>query len=272
MAPVAHPIVVTLTTDFGTADHLVASMRGVILKINPEVHIVDITHNVMPYDILDAAVTLSQCYKYYPSRTIHIVVIDPGVGTQRRPLLVSGDTHYFIAPDNGVLSPIYEKEERLTVRHITAEHYFHTPISNTFHGRDIFAPCAAWLAKNGAPSSFGSEITDYVRFAMPKAKINGNMVKGVVMKVDNFGNLVTNISAEDVPQLLSSAAQCKITIAAKDGAKDISKFVNTYAQGAQGEPIALIGSGGYLEICIAKSSAARTLGATRGAEVTIQFG
>jgi len=271
LAP-AHPVVITLTTDFGSNDHLVAAMKGVILKINPDVQIVDITHNVGPYDILDAALTLSQCYKYFPSRTIHLVVIDPGVGTQRRPLLVSGETNYFIAPDNGVLSPIYEKEERLTVRHITAEHYFHSPISNTFHGRDIFAPCAAWLAKNSAPSSFGSEITDFVRFAMPKAKVTGNMVKGVVLKVDNFGNLVTNITAEEVPQLLSTAAQFKITVAAKDGQKEVLKFVTTYAQGAQGEPIALIGSGGCLEICIAKSSAQRAIGVTRGAEVTVLFG
>ena len=105
--PSAPPITVTLTTDFGAADHLVAAMKAVIIKINPDVTLVDITHNVAPYDILDAAFTLSQCYKYFPSRTIHLVVIDPGVGTQRRPLLVSGDTHYFIAPDNGVLSPIY---------------------------------------------------------------------------------------------------------------------------------------------------------------------
>jgi hypothetical protein len=201
-----------------------------------------------------------------------VVVVDPGVGTQRRPLLVSGEQNYFIAPDNGVLSPVYEKEERLTVRHITAEHYFHTPISNTFHGRDIFAPAAAWLAKNGAPSSFGEEVTDFVRFAMPKAKVNGNLIKGVVMKVDHFGNLITNISAEDVPQLLSSAAQFKITVAVKDAQKEISKFVQTYSQGGQGEPIALLGSSGYLEICVAKSSASRTLAASRGAEVSILFG
>lgn len=271
MAP-APQIIITLTTDFGTADHLVAAVKGVILKINPDVHIVDITHNVLPFDILDAAFTLSQCYKYYPSRAIHMVVVDPGVGTQRRPLLVSGETHYFVAPDNGVLSPVYEREERLTVRHITAEHYFHTPISSTFHARDIFAPAAAWLAKNGAPSSFGHEITDFVRFAMPKPKVNGNLVKGVVMKVDNFGNLITNITAGDVPQLLSTAAQFKITVTVKDAQKEISRFVETYSQGAQGEHIALIGSSGYLEICVAKSSASRSLAASRGAEVSILFG
>lgn len=269
MAPTPSPqYTITLTTDFGNNDHLVAAMKGVILKVNPDVHIVDITHNVSPYDILDAAFTLSNCYKYFPPRTIHLVVIDPGVGTQRRPLLVSGTTHYFVAPDNGVLSPVYEQEERLTVRHITAEHYFLSPISNTFHGRDIFAPAAAWLAKNSAPSSFGDEVTDFVRFAMPKAKVNGNLVKGLVMKVDNFGNMITNITAADVPQLLSSAVQAKITVATKE----VTKFVHTYAQGAQGEPIALIGSGGFLEICIAKGNAARTLAANRGSEVTVLLG
>lgn len=271
MAP-SSQLTITLTTDFGTSDHLVAAMKGVILKVNPDVRIVDISHKVMPYDILDAALTLSQCYRFFPSRTIHLVVVDPGVGTQRRPLLVSGEQHYFIAPDNGVLSPVYDREERLTVRHITAEHYFHTPISNTFHGRDIFAPAAAWLAKNSAPSSFGDEITDFVRFAMPRAKVEGNLVKGVVLKVDNFGNLISNISADDVPQLLSTAAQYKITVGNKDAAKDVSKFVHTYAQGGAGEPIALIGSSGYLEIAIAKGNAARSLAANRGAEVSVLFG
>lgn len=262
------PITITLTTDFGSNDHLVAAMKGVILKINPEVHILDVSHHVLPFDILDGALTIGQCYKYYPSRTIHVVVVDPGVGTQRRPLLVCGETNYFVAPDNGVLSQVYEREERLSVRHVTAEHYFHTPISNTFHGRDIFAPIAAWLAKNGNAPSFGEEVTDFVRFAMPRAKVNGNLVKGVVLKVDNFGNLVTSITAEDVPQLLSSAAQVKITV----GQKEVTKFVTTYAQGAAGEPVALIGSSGCLEVSIAKAHAARTLGVNRGAEVSVLLG
>lgn len=263
----ARPIV-TLTTDFGSNDHLVGAMKGVILKVNPDVQIVDISHRVIPYDILDGALTLGQAYRHFPLKTVHIIVVDPGVGTQRRPLLVSGEQHYFVAPDNGVLSMVYEREERLTVRHVTAEHYFLSPLSNTFHGRDIFAPVAAWLTKNGAASSFGDEITDFVRFSMPKPKSANGVVKGVILKVDNFGNAVTNLSVEDVPQLLAGSGQCKVTA----GAKPVTKFVQTYSQGEPGEAFALIGSSGFLEISMNRASAAKTLGLQRGAEVTVEVG
>ena len=115
-------------------------MKGVILNINPDAEIADITHQVLPYDLLDGALVIGQAYKYFPPKTIHVVVVDPGVGTERRPLVVSAGTHYFVVPDNGVLSMVYEREEQLTVRHITSDHYFLQPLSNTFHGRDIFAP------------------------------------------------------------------------------------------------------------------------------------
>lgn len=263
----ARPIV-TLTTDFGSNDHLVGAMKGVILKVNPEIQIVDISHKVIPYDILDGALTVGQAYRFFPLKTVHIVVVDPGVGTQRRPLLVSGEHHYFVAPDNGVLSMVYEKEERLTVRHVTAEHYFLSPRSNTFHGRDIFAPVAAWLTKNGAAGSFGDEVTDFVRFSLPKPKTADGTVKGVILKVDNFGNAITNLAAEDVPQMLS--ANARFTIHA--GSKPVTKFVQTYAQGEPGEVFALIGSSGFLEISMNRASAARALGLQRGAEVTVEFG
>ncbi len=259
--------IVTLTTDFGSNDHLVGAMKGIILKVNPEVQIIDISHKVIPYDILDAALTIGQAYRYFPLKAVHIVVVDPGVGTQRRPLLVSGEQHYFVAPDNGVLSMVYEKEERLTVRHVTAEHYFISPVSNTFHGRDIFAPVAAWLTKNGAAASFGEEVSDFVRFSLPKPKSANGVVKGVVLKVDNFGNAVTNLAAEDVPQLLSANTQFKITA----GSKPVTKFAQTYSQGEPGEAFALIGSSGFLEISMNRASAARTLGLQRGAEVTVEI-
>lgn len=262
----AQPII-TLTTDYGTADHLVAAMKGVILKINPDAHIIDISHNVMPFDILDGALTIGQAYRYYPPKTIHAVVVDPGVGSQRRPILVSGDQHYFVAPDNGVLSMVYEREQKVTVRHVTSEHYFLNPISNTFHGRDLFAPVAAWLSKNWQTPSFGEEVSDYVRFAMPKPKAANNTVKGVVLKVDNFGNLITNLTAEDVPQLLAGNS-FKITV----GGKQITKLAQTYSQGAQNEPFALMGSSGFVEISVNRGNAARTLGAQRGAEVTVELG
>ncbi len=138
---VARPII-TLTTDYGTNDHLVGTLKGVILKINADVTIVDISHDVTPYDLLDGALTIGSSYSYFPPRTIHVVVVDPGVGTERRPLLVTGDTQYFVAPDNGVLSLVYEREENILVRHANVEHYYLQPVSKTFHGRDVFAPVA----------------------------------------------------------------------------------------------------------------------------------
>ena len=137
--------IVTLTTDFGLTDAYAGVMKGVILNINPEVDVVDITHDVKPYDLLEGALAISQTYRYFPARTIHMVIVDPGVGSARRPLLVSAANQYFIAPDNGVLSLVYAREEEIAVRHITASHYFLEPVSQTFHGRDIFAPTAGWL-------------------------------------------------------------------------------------------------------------------------------
>jgi S-adenosylmethionine hydrolase len=144
---------ITLTTDYGTNDHLVGTLKGVILKINPDVTIVDITHNVTPFDLLDGALTIGSAYSYFPPKTVHVVVVDPGVGTERRPLLVSAQNQYFVAPDNGVLSMIYEREPCI-VRHITAEHYFLSPVSPTFHCRNVFAPPAACLSEARQRAAF----------------------------------------------------------------------------------------------------------------------
>jgi S-adenosylmethionine hydrolase len=263
----ARPII-TLTTDYGTSDHLVGVIKGVILTINPEVSIVDITHNVIAHDVLDGALTISQAYRYFPPKTIHMVVVDPSVGTQRRPILVAGDQHYFVAPDNGVLSAIYDQSESLFAWHITSEHYFRQPVSNTFHGRDIFAPVAGWLSKNWQTASFGELIEDFVRFSIPKPKVNGNSIKCVVLKLDNFGNLITNLKGEETPALV--APDAKFTIRA--GNAEIKKLLPTFASGSAGEPFAIIGSGGYLELCVNKGNAARVLGIGRGAEVTVELG
>jgi S-adenosylmethionine hydrolase len=222
----------------------------------------------MPYDILDGALTIGQAYSHFPPKAIHLVVVDPGVGSARRPILVTGDQHYFIAPDNGVLSMVYEREAKVAVRHISAEHYFMNPVSNTFHGRDIFAPVAAWLAKNWQTPSFGDEITDFVRFSLPKPKATGNQIRGVVLKVDNFGNLVTNLTPEDVPQVVSGSSTYKILA----GSREIESLAQNYSQGAPGEVLALVGSSGFLEISVNKGHAARVLGLQRGSEVTIQLG
>ncbi len=261
------PPIITLTTDFGTNDHLVGAMKGVMLRIHPEIQLVDICHHVLGSDILDGALTIGMSYKYFPPKTIHLVVVDPGVGTSRRPILVTGDQHFFIAPDNGVLSMIYDTQESFTVRHITSEHYFLRPMSNTFHGRDLFAPVAAWLAKNQQPMSFGEEINDPVRFTLPKPRTGDGKVKGVVLKVDNFGNLITNISPELIPQVFIPDGKYRLTV----GGKEISKVLHNYGDGGPNEPFGILGSAGLLEISVNRGSAARILGAQRGVEVLVEL-
>lgn len=261
--------IVTLTTDFGAADYYVGAMKGVVLGVCPEVEVCDISHDVLPYDILDGAFTIHQTYKYYPHNSIHLVVVDPGVGTQRRPLVVRGDNHYFVAPDNGVLSLVYPEQEKLAVYHITSTHYFHQPVSKTFHGRDIFAAVAGYLAKGVEARQFGDEIEDYVKLTVPKAQgQDGKNWKGMVLKIDRFGNVITNISAEDCPDLFAETTPAfKITA----GDKEISKLAQNYAEGAANEVFALLGSSGYLEIASNRGGAAKILGLKRGAEINLQL-
>jgi len=263
---VSDPII-TLTTDFGTSDHLVGAMKGVILRINPAARIVDLQHHVAPYDLLDGALTIGAAWHYFPPRTIHLVIVDPGVGTERRPLLVTAEQQYFIAPDNGVLSMVYDRDPGVSVRHITASHNFLQPVSPTFHGRDVFAPVAGWLSKAWQTESFGEVITDFVRFSLPRPKANGQALKGLVLKVDTFGNLITNLRPEDVPPAAVESGKIKL----QAGTKMIERLVLTFGQGAPGEPVALIGSSGFLEIAINKGNAARTLGVARGAEITLEL-
>ena len=257
--------IITLTTDYGTNDHLVGTMKGVILKINPDVTIVDITHNVTAYDLLDGALTIGSAYSYFPPKTVHVVVVDPGVGTERRPLLVSAQNQYFIAPDNGVLSVIFEREENVVVRHANVEHYYLSPVSKTFHGRDVFAPVAAWLTKGWQTPSMGDEITDYKKFAMPKPKAAEGGLKGVVLRVDTFGNLVTNFRAENLAEDAAKNGNFQIQV----GTHVVKKLVDTFAHGAAGEPIAYVGSSGYIEIGVNKGSAAKTLALGRGTPVIL---
>jgi S-adenosylmethionine hydrolase len=244
-------------------------MKGVILGIAPEVRIVDISHSVQAFDVLDGALTISQAYSYFPSGTIHLIVVDPGVGTSRRPLLVTTERHKFVAPDNGVLSLIYDREERLSVRHVTAEHYYLQPVSNTFHGRDIFAPIVAWAAKGVESDRFGDEISDFVRFSAPKPKVSdGNSLRGVILKVDRFGNLITNIAPQDAPLLFGAdPSGFKISI----GKREITEIKTAYAQGAPGEVFGILGSMGFLEIVANRASAAQILAVGKGTEVTISL-
>jgi len=245
-------------------------MKGVILEIVPEAAIVDITHAVQAFDVLDGAISISQTYSYFPTGTVHLVVVDPGVGTARRPIIASSDGYHFVAPDNGVLSMVYAKEERIHVRHITSEHYFRQPVSSTFHGRDIFAPVAAYLAKMVDSHKFGEEVTDYVRFAAPRPKPAGeNRLRAVVLKVDRFGNLITNITPDDIPALFGQKAGAfRIVV----GSREITTIHSTFAEGEPGEVFGILGSMGYLEIAANRAAAAQITGAGKGSEVSIILG
>ena len=266
----AHRPIITLTTDFGTNDHFVGAVKGVILDIVAEAAIVDISHAVQAYDVLDGALAISQTYSYFPTGTVHMVVVDPGVGTTRRPIIASSDGYHFVAPDNGVLSMVYAKEERIHVRHVTSEHYFHQPVSQTFHARDVFAPVAAYLAKFVDSHKFGDEIEDYVKFAAPRPKPTGeNRMRAVVLKVDRFGNLITNITPDDAPALFAQkTGKFKIVV----GSKEITSIHTTYAEGTPGEVFGILGSMGYLEIVANRAPAAQITGAGKGSEVSILLG
>jgi S-adenosylmethionine hydrolase len=262
--------IITLTTDFGINDHFVGTMKGVILNIAPDAAIVDISHSVQAFDVLDGALTLSQAYSYFPTGTVHVVVVDPGVGTARRPIIASSDGHHFVAPDNGVLSLVYAREERMHVRHVTSEHYFLQPVSNTFHGRDIFAPVGAYLAKMVDTEKFGEEIEDFARFSAPRPKmISENTLRGVVLKVDRFGNLITNITPADAPKLFEAQpGPFKIAV----GSCEITEIRQIYAGGAPGEVFGILGSMGFLEIAVNRGAAAQLATAGKGSDVNIVLG
>jgi S-adenosyl-L-methionine hydrolase (adenosine-forming) len=192
------------------------------------------------------------------------------VGTARRPIVASCDKYHFVAPDNGVLSLVYARESRVHVRHITSEHYFLQPVSNTFHARDIFSPVAAYLAKEVDSLKFGDEIEDYVRFSAPKPKaVDGNRLRGVVLKVDRFGNIITNITPQDAPMLFGADPKAfKIVV----GSREITEIHNAYAEAAPGEVFGILGSMGFLEIAANRGAATQLTGAGKGSDVSVILG
>ncbi len=266
----ADPRVVTFTTDFGLDDPFVGIMHGVVLSIHPETRIVDICHAIPSFDVLDAAWTIAQAYRFFPRRTVHVIVVDPGVGSARRPILAETDDYIFVAPDNGVLSLIEAREPKLTVRHITADRYFLQPVSQTFHGRDIFSPVAAWLSKGVAPAEFGPEVSDHVRLPLPAVeRVGETSLRGVVLKVDKFGNLITNLSEQEAPALFATIPpRVKLLIAGHT----ITRVCRSYADGGDDDFFGILGSSGYLEIAARQASAAEKLAAGVGAPVGVILG
>lgn len=245
--------IITLTTDFSCREPLAGIMKGVILNINPSANIVDITHAISPQNIMETAFILEMIYTAFPHKTIHVVVVDPGVGSERRPLLVATDHHYFIGPDNGVFTRIYNLSESLQVVHVTAEHYFLPERSSTFHGRDIFAPVAAWLSKGIDFSKFGDSITDYVTIPIPfpMTPLPGS-IEGEIIYVDGFGNLITNISDKKIYDLYreSQSRMIKVLVGGRE-----APFKKYYAEAKDKGLHSLINSFGYLEIFVNSRSA-----------------
>jgi len=255
--------IITLTTDFGTSDHFAGTMKGVILSILPTAEIVDITHEVAPFQIPEGAFSIAQAYRYFPKRTAHVVVVDPGVGTTRRPLLVEAAGQFFIAPDNGVLSMIYSREKH-KARHITAQKYFLENVSSTFHGRDIFAPVAAHLRKGVAPSKFGKLVVDHLRSDFEKPVRTGKRFwSGTVLKIDRFGNLITNFRLDEFPELRERPFELMA------GVLPVNRLVESFAGGTPDELVVVDGSSGYLEVACNKGSAAKKIGCGAGAPVEL---
>ncbi len=259
--------VVTLLTDFGLSDPFVGIMKGVILSINPHAVIVDLCHDCKTYEPSEAAFALITAYRYFPQGTIHVAVIDPGVGGPRRPILVSCDGHLFIGPDNGLLALLAEKAGSSGVRTIAATRYFLHPVSATFHGRDVFAPVAGHLSLGAKPAEIGEPIVDYVRLALPHAALSGTSgVKGEILHVDRFGNLVTNVTRTDLEHLASGDFPMAFFV--RIAGQEVP-VVAYYGQVAPAAPGAVIGSADYLEIFVNQGDASRLLGVGRGAEVMV---
>ena len=271
--------IITLTTDFGSTDAYVAAMKGVILGINPEAKFIDICHTIKPQNILQAAFVLSTAYRFFPEKTVHVVVVDPGVGTGRRAVILRTPSADFVAPDNGVLSYIVEQsatgpaatgaepQQRepgpgLEAIAITRPEFWRSPVSPTFHGRDVFAPVAARLSLGLPPAEFGEKISSLTVLPLlhPHRERDGSLV-GRILHVDNFGNLITNIRSGDLPQDRKT-----ITIEVRD--RLIRGLSRTYDEG--GELLALVGSSGYLEVSLNGGSARDLLNAEVGDQVRIR--
>ena len=283
---------ITLTTDFGLRDPFVGVMKGVILGINPEATIVDVTHEIPPQDIAGAAYHLANAWHHFPGGTVHLVVVDPGVGSKRRAIAVSAEGHYFVAPDNGLLTRVLHEAGAWRACAITESHYMAPQPSRTFHGRDLFAPAAAHLSRGIALENFGPEVMDPVLAPEELPRIEGRAIRARIIHVDRFGNLVLNVdgriltdAAAAAGALPDAAAQgsagapeaapgpdslAGLRIVTEAGGRHIDRFVTHYAE-AEGAPCFLLDSNGHLEIAIPGRSASAHLGLARGSEVLLQI-
>lgn len=258
---------IALLTDFGTRDYFVASLKGVILSINPEASIVDLTHEIPDYNLMAAAVVLWACYKFFPAGTIFLSVVDPQVGTERRIILAQTEKHSFIAPDNGLLSLVIDDEEA-ELYEIKNKKYFLTEGRSTFEARDKMAPACAWLSLGLPVSELGRPISSAEKIALPKPKMKGKEIEGQIVYQDKFGNLFTNLNQKLIAEFLNKNSGDNLTLMA--GKKKITELASTYSQGSSDKPFFLINSLGLLEIAVYQGSAAEQLGLGPGDTVVLK--
>src|SRR5262245_793572 len=249
-------MIITLTTDFGLSDPFVGIMKGVILRITPDAQLVDISHDIRSYDITEAAFVIENTYRYFPEGTVHVVVVDPGVGSARRPIAALSHGQFFVAPDNGALSTILENE----AYHIQNSRLFLKSVSQTFHGRDIFAPVAAHLASGTPLETVGTRISDFIRKPLPTPRRQGRKIIATVLRIDKFGNVITNLRRSD----LTSDFTIRV------GGLPITRLSTNFSEAEPGEFFAIEGSTGYIEIALKQASAADRLNVTGGVEIEVE--
>jgi S-adenosylmethionine hydrolase len=259
---VARPVI-ALLTDFGTHDHYTGTMKGVMLGICPDAALVDITHDIPAHDVLAGALELAAAYKYFPAGTVFLVVVDPGVGSSRRGIAAECGDFRLVAPDNGVLTAVLEEQPPRKVVELTERKYARPTVSRTFEGRDRFAPAAAWLAKGIELAALGRPAAAIHRLEMPKPSLEADRVVGVVLRVDRFGNLITNIDRKTFDKVAEGAFDVRVA------GQSVSRVVSTYADVPEGDVCALFGSTDHLEIAANGGSAAERLALGRGASVTV---
>ena len=259
----AHPVI-ALLTDFGTRDHYAGAMRGVALGICPDATLADITHDIQVHDVLGGALELAAAYKYFPPATVFLAVVDPGVGSARRGIAAEAGGYRFVAPDNGLLTFVFRESPPKRVVELTERRYARPTVSRTFEGRDRFAPAAAWLAKGIDLTALGRPLTSWHLLEIPEPVVGDGRIAGEVLRVDRFGNLVTNIDRRTFDRLASGGA---LEIAAAE--HPVTRLVATYAEADAGSSCALFGSGDHLEIAVSGGSAAERLHLDRGAPVVI---
>jgi len=254
--------IITLLSDFGLKDPYVAEMKAVILSIYPQARIVDITHEIEKFNIRMGAFVLASATPYFPTGTIHVAVVDPGVGTKRRPIIVETKRSYYVGPDNGLLMLATQKEGISHVYHVNNPQYVLPRVSRTFHGRDIFAPVAAYLARGSRPSEFGPEIFDYALPEFAKPNVREGELFGEVLHIDDFGNIVSNISWEDLEKI-GICEGCSLRVKLNDKALTL-KLCSAYGEVPAKTPLAIIGSSDFLEVSINQGNASRMFKAKIG--------